>query len=46
MGQIVAMRNRLVDSYWDVNLDIVWQTLQEDLPVLLRALDDVDTRHP
>jgi len=29
---MVAMRNRLIHSYFDINLDIVWQTVQEDLP--------------
>lgn len=26
-ADIVAMRNRLIHSYFDVNLDIVWQTV-------------------
>ena len=35
---IVAMRNRLVHAYFDVNLDRVWDTTQVDLPALLEAL--------
>jgi len=34
------MRNRLIHAYFDVNLDIVWMTVTDDLPTLLPALDD------
>src|SRR2546427_2159561 len=36
---IVGMRNRLIHAYFDVNLDIVWKTVLEDLPSLLSALN-------
>lgn len=29
---IVGMRNRLSHGYFDVNLDVVWQTVKTDLP--------------
>jgi uncharacterized protein with HEPN domain len=32
------MRHRLVHGYYDINLDIVWSTLQEDLPPLAETL--------
>ena len=32
--QMTAMRNRLVHGYFDVNLDVVWQTVKGDLPPL------------
>lgn len=35
---IAGMRNRLVHAYFDVNLDIVWDTLELDLPPLIVAL--------
>ena len=35
---IIAMRHRLVHAYYDINLDIVWSTLREDLPPLLATL--------
>jgi uncharacterized protein with HEPN domain len=38
-AQIVAMRHRLVHAYFDVDLDIVWTTVTEDLPPLLAILD-------
>ena len=39
------MRNRLVHAYFDINLDIVWQTVQQDLPALIAQLEQaVPTR--
>jgi uncharacterized protein with HEPN domain len=32
---IVTMRNRLIHGYMDVNLDIVWKTVTEELPSLM-----------
>lgn len=32
------MRNRLVHGYFDINLDIVWKTVSEELPLLLEQL--------
>ena len=37
---IVGMRHRLIHAYFDINLDILWQTVQRDLPPLITALDD------
>ncbi len=36
---IAGMRDRLVHGYFDVNLDIVWRTVTEDLPDLSARLD-------
>jgi uncharacterized protein with HEPN domain len=38
-AKIIAMRNRLIHAYFDVDLDIVWTTLTDDLPDLLSAFD-------
>jgi uncharacterized protein with HEPN domain len=35
---IVGMRNRLVHAYFDVDNNILWTTVNEDLPVLLQQL--------
>ena len=35
------MRNRLVHAYFSINLDIVWQTVQQDLPTLIAHLERV-----
>jgi uncharacterized protein with HEPN domain len=32
------MRNRMAHGYFDINLDVVWETVQGWLPVLLRQL--------
>ena len=40
------MRNRLVHGYYDVNLDIVWRTVDEELPKLVPALRQVLTGRP
>jgi uncharacterized protein with HEPN domain len=31
---IVAMRNRLVHAYFDIDRDIVWKTVTEEIPPL------------
>jgi uncharacterized protein with HEPN domain len=33
------MRDRLIHAYPDVNLDIVWKSVTEDLPRLISALE-------
>jgi len=36
---IIGMRHRLVHAYFDINLDILWKTVQEDLPPLIKTLE-------
>lgn len=38
---IVGMRNRLVHAYFDINLDLVWDTVVDDLPPLIAELEKV-----
>ena len=38
---IIDTRHRLVHGYFDINLDIVWRTLREDLPQLLLELEKI-----
>jgi len=40
-ASIVAMRNRLIHVYFDIDLDRVWDTLIDDLPPLIVALEKV-----
>jgi uncharacterized protein with HEPN domain len=35
---IVAMRNRLIHAYFDVDPEIVWKTVAEEIPALLPQL--------
>ena len=36
--QVVGMRNRLIHGYFEVDLDEIWRTVQEDLPLLISQL--------
>ncbi|MCK4717631.1 MAG: DUF86 domain-containing protein [Thermoplasmata archaeon] len=38
---VVGMRNRLIHGYYDIDLDIVWKTVEEDIPPLLTDLEKV-----
>ena len=40
---IITMRHRLVHGYFDIDHEVVWQTLLSDLPTLLRQLEEVMT---
>jgi uncharacterized protein with HEPN domain len=33
-----GMRNRIAHGYFDINLDVVWETVQTALPALLKHL--------
>ena len=35
------MRHRLIHGYDAVDMDILWQTLQQDLPLLIAALEQI-----
>ena len=37
---LTAMRNILIHDYEDVDLDLVWQTSQVDLPPLIAKLEE------
>ncbi len=39
--KIVGMRNKLIHGYAQVNLDILWQTLKDDLPPLVTQLQTI-----
>ena len=43
-GKMISMRNRLIHAYFDVDLDIVWTTISEDLPPLLPILESALTQ--
>lgn len=38
------MRNKLVHRYFGINLEVIWQTLSEDLPMLANALQEIIRR--
>lgn len=37
-AEAARMRDRPVHHYFDINLDVLWSTVSEDLPALLRSL--------
>ncbi len=41
---IIGMRNRLIHAYFDVDLDVLWSTITEDLPPLIEQLADIVQR--
>ena len=43
---IIGMRHHLIHAYYDVNLDIVWQTVTEDLPPLIPSLESILAEEP
>lgn len=40
--RIVAMRNRLIHAYFDIDRDILWTTATEEIPALLPQLRAAD----
>ncbi len=38
---IINMRNRLIHGYHDINLEIIWKTALEDIPILIDQLEDL-----
>jgi len=38
---MAGMRDRLIHGYHDINLDVVWRTVNEDLPPLIRQLERI-----
>ena len=33
-GRIIAFRNRLIHAYWSVDLQLVWDVIENELPAL------------
>ena len=38
---IIGMRNRLIHGYFDIDLEIVWETVKGDIPNLISELEKV-----
>jgi uncharacterized protein with HEPN domain len=43
---IVGMRNRLIHGYDKIDFDVLWQTITEDLPPLIAALEKIVPPEP
>ncbi|MCI0482061.1 MAG: DUF86 domain-containing protein [Candidatus Dadabacteria bacterium] len=37
--KMIGLRNRLIHGYFNVNMDIVWDTVMTDLPPLVKQLE-------
>ncbi|MEW6267197.1 MAG: HepT-like ribonuclease domain-containing protein [Thermodesulfobacteriota bacterium] len=40
-GPIVGLRNRLIHGYDEVDFDIMWNVIKDDLPPLVKALENL-----
>lgn len=38
---IIGMRHRLVHAYFDINMDVLWRTVHDDLPPLIDVLERI-----
>jgi len=38
---IIGMRNRLIHAYFDISFDILWDTAQDNLPLLINELEKI-----
>ena len=39
--QIIGLRNRVVHAYFELNLTIIWEVVENDLPVLKQGLEQL-----
>ncbi len=39
--EMTGIRDRLIHGYFDVDMEIVWKTVREDIPALINLLDKV-----
>ena len=40
-SNIIGMRNRLIHAYFDINRDVVWNTITQDIPPLISLLENI-----
>ena len=38
---IIGMRNRLIHAYFDIDLNVLWKTVIEDIPPLIVGLEKI-----
>lgn len=39
--QIYGLRNRIIHDYEGINLNLIWEIIQDDLPELLNSLEQL-----
>jgi uncharacterized protein with HEPN domain len=40
-AQMIGMRNRIIHAYFEINLNVVWVTLTDNLPTLIQQLESL-----
>ena len=40
-NKIIGMRNRLIHAYFEIDLDVLWKTITEDIPLLISRLEKI-----
>ena len=45
-ADVIGMRHRLIHAYFDINLDVLWQTVVGDLPGLISSIEPVLPPNP
>jgi uncharacterized protein with HEPN domain len=40
-GKIIGMRNRLIHVYFDIDYKVIWKTVKENLPPLIKQLESI-----
>jgi len=38
---MIGMKDRLIHGYFDINLDIIWKTVKNDLPPLIDKIEKI-----
>src|SRR5688500_17778002 len=38
---ISGLRNRVIHSYFEIKMELLWETIQNDIPVLIKQLKEI-----
>jgi uncharacterized protein with HEPN domain len=44
-NDMIGMRNRLVHTYFDIDISLLWTTITDDLPPLIQKLEEAVRTH-
>ena len=40
-GKMIGIRNKIIHEYFNVNFAIIWDTVQDDLPILKKSIKKI-----
>ncbi len=43
-GKMIGMRNVLIHEYYKLDEEIIWETCQKDIPILIKSLEKISRR--